>query len=543
MAENVLGRAWTALNGWVDQFGKTVPRADQATMDVEISPVGALHARPPFMGHLAWDLNPQQLGAIMQAAATGSSLEWFILAEEIVELYPHLAALLAKRARQAAQLPITVIAADDQDPAARKHAELVEEWLETGVLQEALPDMLDAIGKGFSIHEIVWEQQPGRTRPAQLLYRPQRFFEFSPEDGQTIRLRTGEGFDDLVPHKFLIHRHPSKSGNTVRSGLIWMAAFLWCYATFTQKDWQLFVQGYGMPLRLGRYGPEASDGDKRVLRQAVFSIAGDVAAIIPKSMEIEFVEPGDRSAGTDLYLKRMNWLDQQVSKLVLGGTAGTDAISGGHAVGQEHRAAEQDVEKYDAFLLSTAITRQIVQTMVAFTFGPQAEYPVLVIGRPDEIPIKDIVEAVADLGGMGLKVKASEIRARLQLSEPEEGDETIGGMPAPVEKPAIPSPARQLPADGFTRRLFEDLFALHADLPDETMAALNERVAREAAGALHGMTEQVRAAFEAATDLHDLARRVHALKLDPKAFGEAMAQGMALAHLMGQAELLTELKR
>ena len=512
-------------------------------MTEEIATVGAIHARPPFMGHLAWDLDPQRLGAIMQAAAMGSSLEWHILAEEIIELYPHFAALLAKRIRQAAQLPITVVAADDQDPQAKKHAELVEDWVETGALQEQLPDILDAIAKGFSVHEIIWEQEPGRTRPARLIYRPQRFFEFSREDGQTVLLRTEEGFEDLVPHKVLVHRHPSKSGNTVRSGLVWMVAFLWCYATFTQKDWQLFVQGYGMPIRVGRYGPEASSEDKRVLRRAVFSIAGDVAAIIPKSMEMEFVEAGDRSAGTDLYLKRMNWLDQQVSKLVLGGTAGTDAISGGHAVGQEHRQAEQDVEKYDAFLLSTAITRQIVQTMVSFTFGPQDEYPTLVIGRPDEIPIKDIVEAIADLGPLGFTVRASEIRARLQLSEPEEGDELVGGAAQPVDKPAIPSPTRRLPEDGFTGRLFEDLFALHSELPEETMAALNERVAREAAGALHGMTEEIRAAFEAAADLHDLSRRVHALKLHPKAFAETMARGMALAHLMGQAELLAELKK
>ena len=181
--------------------------------------------------------------------------------------------------------------------------------------------------------------------------------------------------------------------------------------------------------------------------------------------------------------------------------------------------------------------------MVSFTFGPQDEYPTLVIGRPDEIPIKDIVEAIADLGPLGFTVRASEIRARLQLSEPEEGDELVGGAAQPVDKPAIPSPTRRLPEDGFTGRLFEDLFALHSELPEETMAALNERVAREAAGALHGMTEEIRAAFEAAADLHDLSRRVHALKLHPKAFAETMARGMALAHLMGQAELLAELKK
>ena len=43
---------------------------------------------------------------------------------------------------------------------------------------------------------------------------------------------------------------------------------------------------------------------------------------------------------------------------------------------------------------------------------------------------------------MGFKVKAQEIRERLQLTKPEDGDEVIGGTPEPVPKPIIPSPAR-----------------------------------------------------------------------------------------------------
>ena len=72
MAEGILARAWHALTGWVDPSGKTIPRADQPGMSEEISPVGAIHAQPPFMGHLAWDLDPQRLGAIMRAAAFSS---------------------------------------------------------------------------------------------------------------------------------------------------------------------------------------------------------------------------------------------------------------------------------------------------------------------------------------------------------------------------------------------------------------------------------------------------------------------------------------
>ena len=56
------------------------------------------------------------------------------------------------------------------------------------------------------------------------------------------------------------------------------------------------------------------------------------------------------------------------------------------------------------------------------------------------------------------------------------------------------------------------------------------------------MTTEVRHCFEQATDMHDLAMRVSQLKLDPRAFADAMSRGLALAELVGQAALVDELR-
>ncbi len=84
-------------------------------------------------------------------------------------------------------------------------------------------------------------------------------------------------------------------------------------------------------MRLGKYGAGATDADKATLMQAVSNIAGDMAAIIPETMQIEFVEPANVGAASDLYKVRADWLDQQVSKACLGQTATTDAVTGGWA--------------------------------------------------------------------------------------------------------------------------------------------------------------------------------------------------------------------
>jgi phage gp29-like protein len=537
------------VTGLLDQFGRPVPRSVVAAMRAEISNTDAIDGRPPFSGHFAARMRPELLGAVIRAADNGSSLEWRIVQEEIEELYPHYHAVLSKRRRGVCQLPITVRPASD-DAAHQAHAEFVTDWLETGVLQDALFDITDAIGKGASVSEIMWETAPGRVRPSRMCFREARFFEISWKDGETIWLRTSSkpdletmgGFAELAPHKFVQHRHKSKSGLTIRAGLTRSVAFLWMYAMFTLRDWALFTQAYGMPIRVGRYGPEASAADKSVLWRAVSSVAGDVAAMIPKSMEIEFTKDTDRRAGSELYERRLDWLDRTVSKVVLGGTAGTDATPGSHAAGRTHRAVEQDVERFDAMLLGNTITRQLVAPMVAFTFGPQAHYPVLVIGQPDQVPLAEFTQGVAAFVPLGLKVRAREVRERLGLTAPEPADELLAPAAAPAAGKLPPSGSPGDPdADMQTgRQVLGRLLTLQAEQSPELVERLTDRLAGEAAGALAGMTGAVRHAIEAATDMHDLAHRLSRLDLPRPAFAEALARGLALAHLAGQADLLAE---
>jgi len=500
--------------------------------------------RPVISNHPAEGLNPVRLANIHRQAAQGEPLDYLELAEDIEERDLHYAGVLATRKRSVAQLPITVTAASDSTEH-KKHAEFVRSWINDEILQDALFDMLDAIGKGFSIMEIEWRHHLGYTCPAEFVYRPQRWFTFDKADGETILLRDGIQGEQLAPHKYITHRHPSKSGLTIRSGISRVASWAWMFKQFTMKDWAIFCQNYGQPIRVGRYGRNATEDEKEVLWRAVTGIAGDCAAIMPADMAIEFHGMEGKAATSDLYETRSDWLDRQISKAVLGQTTTTDAVSGGHAVSKEHRQVQEDIERSDAKMSSTTINRQVIPNMIAFNFEPQDLYPKIKIGRPDEPDLGEFSEAFSKLAPQGLTASMDFMRERLSIPAPKDGEEVVGGriMTGPninvTEDDLINNdPSKSLAS-------FRGLISSrHNRQPaEDDVDALTRRLEEDAAGALAGMTKQVRSIFSNASTLEEAAEELSKLELDPTAFSDAMAKGLAIANLAGQASLIDDIER
>ncbi len=504
--------------------------------------------RQVISGHPADGLVPQRLARILRSAAEGEPETYFELAEDIEERDLHYAAVMATRKRSVAQLPITVKAASDSAEH-KKHAEFLQSWVDDEILRASLFDMLDGIGKGLSVLELDWQYRMGAMLPRELTWRTQRWFTFDRADGETLLLRDGVSGIPLPPHKFVVHRHKSKSGLTIRSGIARVALWAWMFKAFTTKDWAIFTQNYGQPIRIGKYGRGATEAEKDVLWRAVSGIAGDCAAIVPREMLIEFHEVGSKSSSTDMYERRADWLDRQVSKLVLGQTTTTDAVSGGHAVSQEHRLVQEDIERDDAGMVTATLNQQLVPPIIAINFGPQEKYPHLRVGRPDEVPLKDFADAFSKLAPLGLTAEESYLRDRMGIPAPRPDAVLVGGRtaapatnPADPTEPALPKPEKQ---DGKTSahsaldRLFSSAHAV--DRRDD-VEILTERLEREAADAMDGMVDEVRTALMQATDLADASRRLAALELAPDALAEALARGMVLAHLAGQAALIDDMK-
>lgn len=396
------------------------------TLRREIAAPSVGSVRSIQSGHPAQGMDPRKLGQILRAAEGGDEIAYFELAEEIEEKDLHILSILGTRKRAVCALPIEVDAAGDS-PEEQADADLVRDWLDTGALELALFDILDAIGKGRSACEIIWKTTAQLWTPDRIKWRDPRHFEYDRTTGEDLRLRTNEGTKRLPAAKFVVHEHKAKSGLPIRGGLMRALAWGYLFKNYAIKDWVIFLEGYGHPLRLGKYGPNETEGNKRILANALTQLGADAWGTIPETMNVEFI---DRKAGTapnDLWRSKAEFWDLQFSKAVLGQTNTTDAQAGGLGSGQAnvHNDVRGDIMDADAKLVSATINRDIVVPMIMLNRGVRPTYPRIRIGRPDEIDAAVDIANAEKLAAMGVKIGGTQMRERAGLPAPEEGEEPL----------------------------------------------------------------------------------------------------------------------
>jgi phage gp29-like protein len=555
----------TRISSILGPDGKPV-EVDTDSLGREVAAPTLGGVRSILSGHPAQGLDPRRLAMIMRNAENGDADAYYDLAEEIEEKYLHYQGVLGTRKRAVSQLPITINAASD-DPRHQKDADLIRMWIERDTLEAEMFDILDAIGKGFSATEMVWNTRKVPWYPIDLINRNQKWFEFDQTDGETLRLKGGpDGLSglptDLQANKFIIHRHKAKTGLTVRGGLARGVAWAYLFQNFAIKDWVIFAEVFGMPIRLGKYDPTASDQDRRALLRAVTGIATDAAAIIPKSMEIEFVD-GMASGNADVFERLCIYLDQQVSKAVLGQTGTSDATTGGFgSSGAVHNDVREDIQRADARALASTF-QQVIRPIVDFNHGPPPGdlYPRVRIGEAEFLSKEDM-EKIQMYVAMGGRVETSVVRDKLGLPDPPKGNDVeLLTVPGPAQNPAPQTPAEGGGATEGAKLAATRLLALLSPLNrpfggDPILIAAAKAEAEAKADAIDTLIDQIGGEdgsgwvevmapmlgpiediIEAATSFDDLKDRLIAAmgRMDPSKLAEQLATAQFNARLAGEA--------
>ncbi len=489
----------------------------------EIAGPSLTAVRQVWTDSIARGLTPAKLAQLLQSAVEGNADDFLTLAEEMEERDPHYAAVLATRRLAVSGLTVKVEAASE-DAADVKLAEFVREQLvEDACFTDVVGDLMDALGKSYSVIEIIW--QTGKVwKPRCYEWRDPRWFTFDRDTRRELRLRDSQFPLDgkpLAPFKFIAHRPRIKTGLPIRNALARIVALTWLCKSYAQKDWMAFAEIFGIPLRLGRYGPNASADDVRILARAVANIGSDASAVLPDSMKIEFQKVEGTGDGA-LFAKLCEYLDKQISKAVLGQTMTTDD---GASMSQAkvHDKVRGDILQDDAKKLSGTLNRDLVRAAIDLNFGPQERYPRIVLHIEEAEDLQLLSESLAKLVPLGFRVSQDEVRNKFGLSEPKDKDEIFRQQAAPA-----------LPVDGAADA--QGKVALNA--AQQPRDRIDELVEAEI-GDWHEQLDEIltpveRLAAECA-DEAEFLRRLPELKIEAAKLQQALAVATFKARGLGDA--------
>ncbi|MDQ7091768.1 MAG: DUF935 domain-containing protein [Methylococcales bacterium] len=403
----------------LDQYGKPIKKQS----------LGKELARPSLTGvRQVWGsasvsngLTPERLATIFQQAENGDHQAYLSLAEEMEERDAHYGSVLRTRKLAISGLELIVESASDESKDLDL-AQAIREQVKRPCFQEdCLDDLLDALGKGFSVVEMVWQR--GEFWQPDFIWRDPHWFTWDREAGAELRLLDENNLVDgiaLEPHRFITHKPKIKSGLTVRSGLARMAAIAYMCKTWTLKDWMAFADVFGLPLRVGKFGRGATDDEIDTLITAISNIASDAGAVIPESMAIDFVESSKGAGGgAGMFKELAEYLDSQLSKAVLGQTMTADNGSS-QAQAKVHNEVRIDILKADAKRLSNTLNRDFVKSFIDLNYGEQAHYPQICVYVPDNEDLELLASTLEKLVPLGLEVEQSVIRDKFGLPDPEQ---------------------------------------------------------------------------------------------------------------------------
>lgn len=295
----------------------------------------------------------------------------------------HLDAVKNKRFSAITSRPWTI----DGSKGDAKKAKVIEEYLWNLELRNTISQMLEAIGFGYAVHEIVWdavETEAGTLiLPTAIKERKQEWFKF--DDDGALLFQDKNANRTLVPdRKFLVTRNrPTASnpyGEPVYARCFWPMAF----KKGGLKFWMIYVEKYGMPKAIGKIPPSATEQEQTTFLKMLSGLVRDAVAVIPQTGSVEFHDTA--RGGNNPHSEIVRWADSEMSKAWLGETLTTEQTSSGgtQAMATIHNDVRADLALDDAAMIESSIN-QLIRWIYEINWPTEKAIPWMNILLPEDM--------------------------------------------------------------------------------------------------------------------------------------------------------------
>lgn len=313
-------------------------------------------------------LTPESLTRQLDSFHAGHLAEAARLWEVIEQRDDVVKAVAAKRKKAPARFGWDIEPADNSPQALRHKASLEDFYRnlestsavdqnERGGLSLLLRQMMDAMGKRYAVHEIVWRPQPGgQSLHASFRFVPLWFFE-----NRTGRLR-------FLPSDVAREGQSLRDGEwlvTAGDGLMEATSVAYLFKHLPLRDWLIYCERNGMPGVRGVTDAAPGSAEWESARDAVRDFGAEFHALMSRGTDIEAI---DLSASGQLpYPQLIDRMDKAIATLWRGSSMGTVADSGAGISLQGRETAL--IERQDIAHLSETLHTQVDRWVTQYLFG------------------------------------------------------------------------------------------------------------------------------------------------------------------------------
>jgi phage gp29-like protein len=445
---------------WLEQefFGQKVPKSEE------------------WRTHYGKALDLALIDYALRQAELGSMMVLTDIGRETAQLDGHLSSVLQKRLNRLAALPIDISPAKGprvDTKRAEAYATYVRDMLD-GIprWKQFITNMAWGIFDARAAHEKQWTWLDGDWALTRLDWiHPRRLSFGACRDLRVID--TGHaaagGFRDIgfpleqVPYKFAIYRPQLFNDYPEREGLLPRTLYWSRFARFGVHERNLLLELFGRPWRIIKHqvrpdGTPVSTESSKSAYEQVKQLGYNTVARLPVGFELDIHQPftGAGQISGDV----IDYANKVTSKLVLGNTGTTDAVSTGlgSSIGNAHVTEEDLIIWADAERLAEVIEDQIVDAIIAVNFGPSEVVNAPKFAFRTEAPSSREEEGrIIDIAlKAGVPVPLEQARQKLGIREIKPGEPYVAMVQRPVgfgqvalpPQPEIVYPLNKAPAAG-----------------------------------------------------------------------------------------------
>lgn len=373
-------------------------------------------------------ITPSKLKSILEDAENGDITAQHELFMDIEEQDSSIGANIQTRKRAILTLDWRIAEPRNATPEEEKlQTEIDELFYQYPNLENLLMDMMDAVGHGFSAIEIEWKLENGKYIPHNFIPRPQSWFKLDKNDNLLLKTPNNPMGEPLRPFGWVVHSHKSRSVQLARMGLFRTLAWLYMFKHYSVRDFAEFLELYGMPIRIGKYGAGATNEEKRTLLRALAQIGHNAAGIMPDSMTVELHNAANTTATNNPFLQMTDWCEKSIARLILGQTltSGADGKSSTNALGNVHNEVRRDLLVSDAKQVAQTITQQIILSYLQINVDPNIalhRVPYFEFDTKKYDDLSTFADAIPKLVSIGVQIPEKWTRDKLGIPEAQDGE-------------------------------------------------------------------------------------------------------------------------